>query len=311
MKVFLFPGQGSQEIGMGLDLFREDDFFNSLIEYANSISNTDLKKLCLKGPEREFIKPQYLQPLLTCVCLGYYKRTLDAGIYPDVILGHSLGEITSLGASGIVSYEQAILISAKRGQLMYNVASKVDGGLMAVLFVPIEKVKEILVNINMDNRIVIASENALDQIIISGENSALEEFSKVICENQIGKTKRIPVMGPWHSPYMNEAMLEFKDWIKNINFNPPSIPMIFNGTGEYEKDPQKIKQLITQQLVNPVLWRKCMQKLLNECADIFFEIGPQRILSGLIRINGFPKTTKIYNISNILSIKRAIEELKK
>jgi [acyl-carrier-protein] S-malonyltransferase len=309
MIVFLFPGQGSQEIGMGQDLFKGDAWFRSLVERASDFTHEDLEKLCLRGPEKKLRKAQFLQPLLAAVSLGYLHHVREKGISPDAVLGHSLGEITSLAASGVVSNEEAVTIAARRGEFMDEAAGRANGGMMAVLFTPMEKVQELLAEMHAPDKIVLANDNAPDQIVISGDIQAMQAFSKRLNELGIGKTKTILVSGPWHSPFMNGALEQFAAWVETITFQPPVVPLLLNGTGGFETDPAAIKLLITQQLVKPVLWRACMQTLLAKKADIFLEIGPQRVLSGLVRVNGFPKSTTVYNVNNLTGLERAAKDL--
>jgi [acyl-carrier-protein] S-malonyltransferase len=309
MIVFLFPGQGSQEIGMGQDLFKGDAFFRSLISLASDLTHEDLEKLCLRGPEKKLRKAQFLQPLLTAVSLGYLRHVREKGISPDAVLGHSLGEITSLAAGGVVSNEEAVTIAARRGEFMDEAAGRCNGGMMAVLFTPLETVKELLSDMNAPDKIVLANDNAPDQIVISGDIQAMQAFSKRLAGLGIGKTKTILVSGAWHSPFMSGALKQFAAWVETVTFKPPVVPLLLNGTGGFETDPAAIKLLVTQQLVKPVLWRACMQALLAKKADVFLEIGPQRVLSGLVRVNGFPKSTTVYNVNNLTGLERAAREL--
>jgi [acyl-carrier-protein] S-malonyltransferase len=309
MIVFLFPGQGSQEIGMGRDLFRDDPFFRSLVGIGSDLTHHDLEKLCLRGPEKKLRKAQFLQPLLAAVSLGYLRHVRQRGIAPNAVLGHSLGEITSLAASGVVTSEEAVTIAAKRGQFMDEAASLCNGGMTAVLFTPLDKVNELLAAMRRPRDIVLANDNAPNQIVVSGDLGAMAEFSRLLGEQGIGKTKSVLVSGPWHSPYMNDAMAKFRSWVGSISFNAPKIPLLLNSTGSFETDPAEIKDRVTEQLVKPVFWRACMETLRAMHANTFLEIGPQRVLSGLIRVNGFPKSTTVYNVNNLTGLERVAREL--
>lgn len=241
--------------------------------------------------------------------LGYLRHVAEKGIRPDAVLGHSLGEITSLAASGVISNEEAVAMAAKRGELMDEAAAQCKGGMMAVLFTPLEQVYELLAEMNAPEKIVLANDNAPNQVVVSGDMETLAAFSRLLAGRGIGKIKSIIVSGPWHSPYMAAAMEKFGAWVESIPFKAPSVALLLNGTGGFETDPVKIKDLITRQLVKPVFWRSCMETLLAMKADIFLEIGPQRILSGLLRVNGFPKRTTVYNVNNLTGLERASKEL--
>ncbi len=306
---FLFPGQGSQEIGMGSDLIGKDCFTDDLLACASDIVNEDLSKLCLYGPAEKLKEARFLQPTLVAVCLGYFKHLLANGIIPDVISGHSLGEITSLGASEVVSPELCIRIAIKRGELMDSVAQRIKGGMLAVLFVPLETVKRLIDDIDDGRRLVIANDNAPDQVVISGENELLDRFAARVALEKLGKCLRVDVAGPWHSPFMKESQEIFRKWISDIPFLPPKYPVVFNGTASTENDPSIIKQLITRQLTETVYWRKCMAKIKSMGVNTIYEIGPQKKLSGLARLNGFNKSNIIYNINNLTCMEKCLKSI--
>jgi [acyl-carrier-protein] S-malonyltransferase len=138
---------------------------------------------------------------------------------------------------------------------------------------------------------------------------ALDEFSRRVKERGLGKCKSIMVSGPWHSPFMALAHDLFKTWVSAVSFSPPSIPLILNGTARRESDPEEIRRLVTDQLVRPVQWRLCMEAVRDLRPDAILEIGPGRILSGLVRVNGFPKKTVVYNVNNMAGFQRVVKEL--
>jgi [acyl-carrier-protein] S-malonyltransferase len=306
---FLFPGQGSQEIGMGQDLAKGDSFYKNMMSLASDLVHEDLERLCLRGPEKTLMQARFLQPALVTVCLSYLNQLNERGIEADYVLGHSLGEITSLAAAGIVSIEDAVRMAAKRGELMDQVASKVSGGMLAVMFMPIDVVEEILTEINEPSAIVLANDNAPDQIVLSGRNDLLELFAKIISERKLGKSRRVQVIGPWHSPYMLDARYEFEHWAEHIQFKKPVKPIILNATAKTEHHSSTIKHLVTWQLTSPVFWRESMETLHSLHISNIYEIGPGRVLSGLARVNGFRKETPIFNINNIRGIESAISSL--
>ena len=305
-KAFLFPGQGSQEIGMGQDLFKDDPFFRSLISLASDLAKADLEKICLRGPEKTLLQARFLQPALVAICLGYLNRLQNAGVKADVVLGHSLGEITSLAASGVVSFEDAIKIASKRGELMDEVASEVGGGMLAVMFMPLDQVESLLEEINEPESIVLANDNAPDQVVLSGRDDLLEKFAQLIALRRLGKSKKVHVNGPWHSPFLRNARVQFENWAEDYRFTKPSIPLVLNATAKTENHPTTIKHLVTWQLTNPVFWRESMETLHNAGVDTLYEIGPGRILSGIARVNGFKKETVVFNINNLRGIDLAI-----
>jgi [acyl-carrier-protein] S-malonyltransferase len=306
-KAFLFPGQGSQEIGMGQDLFKDDTYFRSLITIADQITGENLEKICLRGPDRLLMQARILQPAMVSICLGYLRRLQAKGVQADFVLGHSLGEITSLAAAGVVSDEDAVRIAAKRGELMDRVASGCTGGMLAVMFVPLADVEKLLEEMGAPDKIVFANDNAADQIVLSGDLEQLDRFAAIVSERHLGKCKKVPVIGPWHSPYMKEARFEFETWVESIRFKKPSVSLVLNATAKPESHPTTIEHLVTWQLTSPVFWRESMDLIRDAGVDTIYEIGPGRVLSGLTRVNGFKKETTIYNINNLRGIEAACD----
>jgi len=305
MNVFLFPGQGSQEIGMASDLFKTDAAFRSLVSQASDLVGCDLEKLCLRGPERELIRPKYLQPLLVCVSLGYLRHLQERGIVVHQTLGHSLGEISALAAAGIVSVENAVAIAVRRGELMEQIAARVPGGMVAVISHDGEAVRHLASHESLLGSVVLAIDNASGQLVFSGPVPALEQFTKLVSVEKLGHCKRLAVHGPWHHPLMEPARLEFVRWLESMEFQPPKISVFFNVTGRIETDPVEIRRLVGRNLVEPVQWRFAMGTLSSVANLTFFEVGPGRVLSGLVRANGFGDATRIFNINNLRGIESA------
>ena len=251
------------------------------------------------------MQARILQPLLVTVSLGYLHRLEEIGIVPDYVLGHSLGEVTALAASGVVTYEQAIEIAAKRGELMDQAASRCNGGMLAVMFVPLTIVEELLEEIDAPEKIVLANDNAPDQAVLSGDMEELDRFAHILTERKLGKSRKVLVAGPWHSPFMKSAKEQFEQWVEPLKFIRPNWPVILNATAHEEIHPTTIKHLLTRQLTSPVFWRESMNTIHLHGADMLFEIGPGRVLSGLARVNGFKRETAIFNINNLRGIELA------
>lgn len=299
--VFLFPGQGSQEVGMGQDLFRQDDHFVSLLDKASECAGEDLKRVCFKGPPRKLAQPRFLQPLLVAISLGYLRRVNEKGIHADYVLGHSLGEITALAASGVVDSSAAIAIAAKRGELMEEAAAACEGLMMAVLSITPERIEALIDELHLQESVVIANYNSPSQSVVSGDRVSCDLLSEAIVRAG-GRCSRLTVAGPWHSPCLNEAYGRFQIWVEPLVFKTPRIPLILNGSGQSQADPLKIKQAVSASLINPVRFTACMQFCADRQADAFLEIGPGRVLSGLVRANGFRQTTRVYSVNNLRGV---------
>ena len=307
MNVFLFPGQGSQEIGMAADLFRTDEHFRELVRRASGITGSNLEKICLRGPDRELTCTKNLQPLLVCVSLGYLRHLTNKGIQPDKVLGHSLGEISALAAAGIVSFEAAVDIAAKRGELMDAAAARAQGGMVAVISNEREAIFQLIAQKFSGEQLVLANDNTPNQVVVSGEVTALDQFAAIVTAEKLGQCRRLAVAGPWHSPLMASAQHEFSIWLDTVELHEPKVPVIFNVTAEAETNPIQIRQLIARNLVEAVRWRTAMDSLRGVEKLALFEVGPGRILSGLMRANGFGDEVKIFNINNLRGVELAAQ----
>ena len=293
---------------MAADLFKADNHFKQLIQFASELTRQNLETLCLRGPARTLMQAKYLQPLIVAVSMGYLRHCVDRGLSGDIVLGHSLGEISALACAGVLTPHQAVEIAAKRGELMDMAAAAVQGGMLAVVFMPLGSVQELLHEMNLSSRIVIANDNAKDQIVLSGLGSALDEFAATVAVRQLGKTKRLEVAGPWHSPYMETARTQFAQWVQSQPFKTPLVPIVFNASGTAEADPVRIKAIITNQLTSPVYFRACMETLHREGITRLVEIGPGRILCGLARVNGYTDRKSIYAVNNLRGLDIVVSE---
>jgi [acyl-carrier-protein] S-malonyltransferase len=177
--------------------------------------------------------------------------------------------------------------------------------MLAVMFVPLDTVENILSEINEPGRIVLANDNAPDQVVLSGDVTLLDLFTQLITGKRLGKSKRVPVVGPWHSPFLVDVMQEYEKWVQPVPFNKPSIPVILNATANIENHPSTIKHLSCWQLTSPVFWRESMGRLKELGVTALYEIGPGKVLSGLVRVNGFPKDTKCYSVQSVQGMDRA------
>jgi [acyl-carrier-protein] S-malonyltransferase len=301
-KLFLFPGQGSQEIGMGADLFKGDEYFCSLVKQASDIVGEDLKTLCLKGPEKKLIQARFLQPLIVAVSLGYLRRVEEKGVAADFVLGHSLGEISALVAAGVITPPLAIELAARRGELMDVAASTCNGGMFAVSL-SAKKVEEIILSLGVQNQAFIANDNSLEQVVVSGDKAALEQLSIRVAKNS-GLAKKLNVSGPWHTPYIKDVYEQFKVWVEPVKFRDALISVVLNSTGLPQTSGAKIKEEISMQLYRPVYFRACMDYCKYESVSKIYEIGPGRVLAGLARANGFGADVEIFSVNNLRGVER-------
>ncbi|GBF33011.1 malonyl CoA-acyl carrier protein transacylase [Desulfocucumis palustris] len=277
MTTYIFPGQGSQRIGMGGTLFDE---FTELADKADEILGYSIKKLCLEDPDSQLNKTQYTQPALYTVnALHYLKRIRAVDKTPDYVAGHSLGEYNALFAAGAFDFETGLKMVIKRGELMSRASG---GGMAAVIGLNEEQITDVLKENNLQN-IDIANYNNPSQFVISGLKTDID-YAQSIFEGIKDVKMFIPLKtsGAFHSRYMTEAKKEYEKFTKNLEFYELNIPVISNVYARPYKQSD-IKQNLVQQIICPVRWTESIRYLMGLGEMEFEEIGPGRVLTGLIQ----------------------------
>ncbi len=305
---FLFPGQGSQSVGMGQDFYQEYVEVKELFDMAEETAKLNVSRLCFKGPLSELTQTVNLQPAITAVNLACLAAFEKEKIKADICAGHSLGEYSALCAAGVVSKEDTIQLVYKRGELMHREASQHKGAMHAVIGLPIDVVEE-LVNKGREKGVVaVANHNAEKQIVITGSPDAVKYVSSLAAE-QGARSIPLKVSGAWHSELIKGALDEFKDYMDLFAFNRPDASMILNVTGDFNDDPDEIKSIMSRQLCSPVKWYDSMCRLVAEKVTVFVEVGPGKVLTGLAK-KILPKDypCKIYNINDMKSFERFYNE---
>ncbi len=296
---FLFPGQGSQAVGMGLDLYQEFDYVREMFDMAEEISQVKLSRLCFSGPMEELTQTVNLQPAVTIVNLALLAALQREGRRPELTAGHSLGEYSAMRSSGIISDENTLRLVHKRGELMHREASKNVGAMSAVIGLAIDAVEEIVKKGREKGVVSVANHNTAQQIVITGEPAAVNSVSALAAEKG-AKSIALKVSGAWHSDLIRGAEADFRRFLESIEFSSPQTPLIFNVTAQAEADPAQIRELMSRQLCSPVRWYESMQLLAGENIEIFVEIGPGKVLTGLLR-KILPKDypAEIYNVNDL------------
>ncbi len=305
MKKFavLFPGQGSQKVGMGLDLLEKSPLARELFDKVDSITGRKISEVFLRGPETELNQTKNTQPSLVIVSAlltlllkdELKKKNLD--FIPSACCGHSLGEFTALWFCGLLSLDDLIKIVAVRGSLMQNAP---PGSMAAVLNLTKEQVESLLSTNNLKNKIVIANYNTPTQLVISGEKAAIEEMVPTV-KSSGGKIIILPVSGAFHSPLMDIPSKEFtKELDKLQSTSNASIPIFQNVDGKPCTDTIQIKEKIKKQMTSSVLWTQTINNLADSGIDTVIEIGSGKILTGLVKkIN---PAINCYNICDYASL---------
>ncbi len=273
-KIYVFPGQGSQAIGMGKELF---DQYSFLVKQADQILGYSIKQLCLEDPNKKLNSTDYTQPALYIVnALSYLKKVQQSG-KPDFVAGHSLGEYNALFAAEVFDFATGLKLVQKRGAIM---AKAEGGGMGAVIGMEPEKIKEVLKNAGLES-IDIANFNAPGQTVISGPKADIGKLTGVF--EKAGARLFVPlaVSGAFHSRYMKPAKEEFEKFIEQFTFKSPKIPVIANYTAKKYED-NAIKENLAQQICNPVRWVETIMFLKQQPNPEFEEIGPGKVLTKLI-----------------------------
>ena len=305
---FLFPGQGSQSVGMGLDFYQEYDSVREIFDMAEEITRINISNLCFKGPLDELTQTVNLQPSVTAVNLACFFAIEKEGVRPDISAGHSLGEYSAMHAANIVSKEDTIRLVFKRGELMHREATQFEGAMHAIIGLPIDAVQELVAEVQKEGIVAVANHNAEQQIVITGAPDMVKKVS-ALASSRGAKAIPLKVSGAWHSELIKGAQEKFSDFMESIHFSPPESPMLFNVTADYATAADEIKSIMARQLCSPVKWYDLVCKLMAENVEVFVEVGPGKVLTGLIK-KILPKDypCNIYTVNSMKQLERFLTE---
>jgi [acyl-carrier-protein] S-malonyltransferase len=304
---FLFPGQGAQVVGMGAEIAQSFPAAAEIYEKANDIVGFDLSGLCFEGSAEQLNSTTISQPAIfaTSAAILEVLRTNPAtsSISADVTAGLSLGEYTALYAAGLISFEDGLVLVHKRGQAMQAAADVTEGAMVGIIGLDEEKVRQLCSEAAEGNLIVPVNFNCPGQIVVSGSVSACERAEQLAQKYGAIKAVRLDVAGAFHTEMMSSAAQRLGEALSNCEISEPSeIKTIANIHAEYYQTSQKISDGLINQLTCPILWQKCMERLIDDGLEKFYEIGPGRVLTGLMRrIN---RKIKVVNISTLQAIEK-------
>ncbi len=305
---FLFPGQGSQTVGMGLDLFQEYDAVRELFDMAEEITKINISRLCFKGPFENLTETINLQPAITTVNLACLTAIQKEGMHPDISAGHSLGEYSAMYASGIISKAETFTIVHQRGILMHRESTKHQGAMHAILGLAITDIEELVAEVQTEGIVAVANHNTEQQIVVTGTPESVKKISS-LAVSRGAKAVPLKVSGAWHSELMRDAQEEFKHVLDDVSFRAPATPVVFNVTADILTAVDDIKSIMVRQLCSPVKWYDSMNKLIQENVETFVEVGPGKVLTGLLR-KILPKEYpgKVYNVGDMKSLEKFIKD---
>ena len=303
----IFPGQGSQTIGMGKEFFDKFELVKELFKEADNILNIPLSKIILEGPKNDLDLTINTQPAIFLISYSIYnviKKEFNIDLSKaKYFAGHSLGEYSALSCSGYLNFSDTLKLLRARGDAMQNAVPKGEGGMLAVLGSTIDKIEKILNENKEKFKTEIANDNSEGQLVLSGKNNEIDKLTEVLKLNNI-KNIRLPVSAPFHCQLMNKATEIMKNEIEKVNFQVSKNILISNVTGEEILNKDQLKILLIQQIENRVRWRESVINMINKGINHFIEIGPGKVLSGLVkRINKDVKINTINSESDIKDLK--------
>ena len=308
MKIaFVFPGQGSQYVGMGKDLWEHYDQVKSLYEEASETLGYDIKELSFHGPQEELNKTFRTQPCLLTASIAAYKVLSLQGVTACVMAGHSLGEYSAIVAAGVISFRDALRLTEKRGMFMQEAVPEGRGLMAAVTGLDRNKVDDICLSVE-SGYVSSANYNAPGHVVIAGEKRGIEEAMKMARNAGAKKALALAVSAPSHCTLMVEASNRLAGLLNTIEIRDPEVPIVNNADAMFLSNAERIKSSLVNQLNSPLLWEDSVRNMAETGIDTFIEIGPGKLLTGLIK--RIEPSVKLYNVEDSESLNRTLKELK-
>ena len=300
----IFPGQGSQIIGMGKEFYENFNYVRDFFSNADDLLNKNMSKIILEGPKDDLDQTENTQPAIFLVSYSIFQ-TMQRESSLDLkkakfYAGHSLGEYSALCCSDSLNFEETIKLLKNRGKAMQNAVPVGEGGMLAILGIEINKIKNLFLEFQNQFQCYIANDNSVGQIVVSGTKNSLNLFSIELKKRNI-KFIPLSVSAPFHCPLMKNATEFMKNKILNTNFKNPRIEIISNVLAKPVQNSEEIKNLLIQQIEKPVRWRESVKNMIEAGVNKFIEVGPGKVLSGLIK--RIDRNIKLNQVNNLIDIK--------
>lgn len=286
---YVFPGQGSQYVGMGKQLYETSLAARHIFHRADEVLGFPLSLLCFEGSQEELDDTINAQPAILTVsiaCLETLKdrfNNLGRAIAPVLVAGHSMGEFTALVAAGVLDFEDALRLVRERGRLMKASSEQQPGGMAAIIGLDQETLNAVCAEAQTAGIVALANDNSPGQTVLSGELAALQHAMELARARGAKLVQRLAVSIAAHSPLMQQAAQNFGETVRQINLRPPQVPLLSNISAQVLTSVDDLRQELSDQLTRPVQWTRSVQTAVSEGVDIFIEVGPRPVLSGLIR----------------------------
>ncbi|MND99619.1 Malonyl CoA-acyl carrier protein transacylase [compost metagenome] len=306
---FVFPGQGSQSVGMGKDIYESLPAARSLYEQADAVLGFSLTQLVFEGPDTELKQTVNTQPALLTTSVALYEALAAKGISPDYVAGHSLGEYSALTAAGVLTFEDAVATVRARGQYMEQAVPDGQGAMAAVLGGEREALAGLCADITQGGQVVeLANVNCPGQIVVSGSKEGVAQIVERVKEIGAKRAISLEVSGPFHSSLMKSAADRLGDKLQGLAFKDASVPVVANVTARPVQQGQEISRLLVEQVYSPVLWADSVAWLISQGVDTFVELGPGSVLTGLIK--KIDKSVRTFNVNGLDSLEQTTEVLR-
>ncbi|MCL5959371.1 MAG: ACP S-malonyltransferase [Chloroflexi bacterium] len=312
---YIFPGQGSQQVGMGKDLYESSPSARAIFDRANEILGFNLRDLCFNGPEEELTDTVNAQPAIlttSTACLEALREYCAAQglqLAPSYVAGHSLGEYSALVAAGSLEFQEALLLVRERGRLMKEAGERHPGGMAAMLGIGDAALAEVCARASDKGVVCIANFNCPGQTVISGENQALGEAMRLALSAGAKRAIRLAVSIASHSPLMSEASVHFTPALRECRIGEARTPLIANVSGRTTVSAEEIRRELSDQLCSAVRWQQSVSEMSSQGVGVFVEIGPGQVLSGLVKRTVKDVTTCSVGDSKSLDTLRSVLEM--
>ncbi|MCR4442348.1 MAG: ACP S-malonyltransferase [Peptococcaceae bacterium] len=305
---FVFPGQGSQYVGMGKEICEEYPAAKNVFDEAEERLGFSISELCFNGPEDELKLTVNTQPAILTTSVALLRVVEQEGIRPCFVAGHSLGEYSALVAAGALSFGDAVWLVRKRGAFMQEAVGPGKGTMAAIMGLEEKEVQKICREASLSGVVEPANFNSPGQIVIAGETHAVNKAVELAKSAGAKRAVMLPVSGPFHSSLLKPASSRLSEELAKVEIKQASIPVVANYTARLEKDPKEIRRNLVEQVNNAVLWQQSVETLLELGVNAFIEIGPGKVLSGLIK--KVAKNAEMYNIEDVASLRETLTTLK-
>ena len=295
---FVFPGQGTQFVGMGKDIYENSEIAKKEFDEIFGSLSFDLKDAMFNGPEETLKKTKYTQPAIVAMSLVLEKLVRAKGITPDFVAGHSVGEYAAMGSAGFLTLSEAVKLTSFRGEVMNEIAEQVNGGMAAIIGMESSDIIEALKEV--DGVVEAVNFNEPKQTVIAGDKQAIEKACEVLKSKGARRAMPLAVSGPFHSSLMKPAGEKLREEAEKYNFKDAEVTLVANTTADFLTKPEEIKAEIYAQSFGPVKWVDTIKKLKENGVDTIYEIGPGKVLAGLIKkIDKEIKVVKINSVEDV------------